>query len=581
MRYLLTAINAKYIHSNPAVYLLRESVPEEWKGKVRIAEFTINQYPDRILAGIYRERPDFLAISCYIWNMAHVRWLLDEIKKVLPQVKVWLGGPEAAYSSQELLARFSAVDGIMTGEGEVTFPALIREYEQAFSEGRDADLRDIPGAAVRLSGQGEAGPAVLHDLDKLPFIYKDLSLFENRIIYYESSRGCPFSCSYCLSAGEKGVRFRSLDLVEAELQHFLDGKVRQVKFLDRSFNCNEERTIRIWDYLRTHDNGVTNFHFELEPELLTDRELDLLLSLRPGQVKVEIGVQSTNRETLAAVRRKECSEHLEACAARLLHSGNVHVHLDLIAGLPFEDYESFRVSFNTVYGMHPHELQLGFLKILHGTPLEQEASQYGIRYLEEAPYEVLSTNWLSYEDILQLKRIEEVLEIYYNSGQFSRSMRVLETLFPDPFTMYEALADYYDRKGLFLQTSARTKRYDILLDFIREYFASKTIDSTLTDRFRELLTYDYYLRESAKRRPSFAPGRAPCKRNDRYHEEIFHFPVGMIRPYGGAALPAEFSFRRAEDSLLSEKDARTWRYAYFYDERDPVTRDAKVQQITE
>ena len=564
MKYLLAAINAKYIHSSPAVWLLQGSVPEKYRSLVQIAEYTINEYPSEILAKIYREKPDVLAISCYIWNERTVDWLLPELAKILPETAIWLGGPEVCYNAEETLRKYSAVTGVMTGEGEVSFPGIVEAYEKK-ADSRQDFLMQVPGLLFRKTDGSfcRTAPAIVEDLDTLPFIYDNLTPFENRILYYESSRGCPFSCAYCVSAREQGLRLKSFPVVEKQLQFFLDHRVPQVKFLDRSFNCGQERTLAIWSYLKEHDNGITNFHFELEPQLLTDPEISLLTMLRCGQFQVEIGVQSTNEQTLAALGRKGNYDKLARDVSALLDAGNMHVHLDLIAGLPYEDYVSFRNSFNDVYRLHPNELQLGFLKILHGTPLEQETEQYGIRHLDKAPYEVLSTNWLSYDEIIRLKQMEEVLEIYWNSGQFSTTMRVLETFFPNPFSMYEALAEYYDQGGLFVQTPARIRRYTILLDFIEKTLGSRHPSLAL---FKELLTYDIYLRENMKSRPAFAPEPVCQKRREDTHEEIFHYPVHRIRPHGMASLP--------EDLRVPGR----YQLRFDYSNRDTVSKNAFIEQ---
>ena len=565
MKYLLAAINAKYIHSSPAVWLLRDSVPAPLRSLAHIAEYTINEYPAEILAKIYREKPDLLALSCYIWNERTVDWLLPELAKILPDTAIWLGGPEVCYNAEEILRKYPSVTGVMTGEGEVSFPALVKTYEEEQGSRPDPDqLARVPGLAFRRADGSvcRTVPAIVQALDSLPFIYDTLTSFENRILYYESSRGCPFSCAYCVSAREQGLRLKSLPVVERQLQFFLDHRVPQVKFLDRSFNCRQDRTLAIWSYLKEHDNGITNFHFELEPQLLTAPEIELLCTLRRGQIQVEIGVQTTNEKTLAALGRKGNYAKLTEDVSALLTAGNMHVHLDLIAGLPYEDYATFGSSFNDVYRLHPHELQLGFLKILHGTPLEQETARYGIRYLDKAPYEVLSTNWLSYDDIIRLKQMEEVLEIYWNSGQFSHTMRVLEEHFADPFSMYEALAQYYDRGGLFVRTPARIRRYDILLDFIQETLGPAHPDLPL---FQELLTYDLYLRENMKSRPAFAPAPVYQKRREDHHEEIFQYPVHLIRPHGTSALPSDLRI------------PGQYRLQFDYTRRDPVSRNAFVE----
>ena len=336
------------------------------------------------------------------------------------------------------------------------------------------------------------------DLSKVPFPYKDLQDFDHRIIYYESSRGCPFSCSYCLSSVDKKLRFRSLDLVRKELQFFLDHKVPQVKFVDRTFNCKHDHAMAIWKYIVEHDNGITNFHFEIAADLLREEELELMATMRPGLIQLEIGVQSTNLQTLEAIHRK--TDFLRICQiVERIHSfGNIHQHLDLIAGLPYEDYDSFHHSFNDVYALRPQQFQLGFLKVLKGSLMKQMEKEYGIVHKEKEPYEVLSTNWITYEDVLNLKKVENMVEVYYNSGQFENSLKYVETLFPDSFTMYEALGRFYEQNGYDCISHNRLRRYEILLEFI------ESLKQGDVQKGADALVLDLYLREKLKSRPSFA-----------------------------------------------------------------------------
>ena len=502
MKFLLVAINAKYIHSNPAIYSLKAYAGEIPGVQVELAEYTINQQQEEILADIYGRRPDAVGFSCYIWNSNMVRGLLAELPKLLPEIKLWLGGPEATYDGETLLSQYPMLTGIMVGEGEATFRELLEYYGGSGEKG----LKDIAGLCLPTGYTASRG---ILDMNELPFPYGELEAFENKIIYYETSRGCPFRCSYCLSSVEKSVRMRSMDKVKKELQYFLDNRVKQVKFVDRTFNCNREHAIAVWQYLKENDNSVTNFHFEISADLLREEEIDLLNSLRPGLVQLEIGVQSVNPATLKAIERVMDLERLEAAVEKIRIGGRVHQHLDLIAGLPYEDYESFRNSFNRVYRMRPEQLQLGFLKVLKGSAMAEKAKQYGIRYLSCPPYEVLSTDWLSYEDILRLKRIEKMLELYYNSGQFGHTLPILERVFTDPFSMYEELGNFYERKDYLINSPARAHRYQVLLDFAGE------CDRERLPLYRELLTYDMFLRENLKSRPDFAADIAPYKEEIR------------------------------------------------------------------
>lgn len=505
MRILLTAINAKYIHSNLAIYSLKASA-RECASHVELAEFTINHRMEEILREIYKREPEVLLFSCYIWNMEQVRELIRECAKVLPRVPIWLGGPEASFRAGELLFQYRELTGILRGEGEESFRLLARYYVK-----RTGSLEEIPGAVFRLSEGKEEEGAEIHenafgkplDLSMLPFPYQGLSDFEHRIIYYESSRGCPFSCSYCLSSVEKQVRFRDLKLVFEELQYFLDAGVTQVKFVDRTFNCDSNRTLAIWTYLLEHDNGVTNFHFEIGADLLNEEELALMSRMRPGLIQLEIGVQSVNPKTLEAIHRKTDLEKLRANVARIHRMGNIHQHLDLIAGLPYEDYTSFAHSFDEVFALKPEQLQLGFLKILKGSLMYREARRYGIVYQDKPPYEVLYTDSLSFSDILQLKAIEEMVEIYYNSHQFQYTLEKLLKAYTSPFRFFEGLADFYEQKGLSGRNHSRLRRYEILRDFILENHPGEEAV------YEELLTIDLYLREKVKKRPSFAADQRP------------------------------------------------------------------------
>ena len=513
MKFLLTAVNAKYIHSNPAIYSLRAYAGVTYEQHIELAEYTINHSLQSILTGIYEKKPDVIGFSCYIWNIRMIEELLEELPKIMPRVPIWVGGPEVTYRAAEFLEQHPSVQGVMVGEGEATFLEVLRYYlEESISLSQIAGIvyRDEKGRII----QNE--PRELTNLDRLPFLYHNLEPFTNRIIYYETGRGCPYRCSYCLSSIDKTVRLRSFSVVREELQFFLDHQVTQVKFVDRTFNCNRKHAMDIWQYLIEHDNGVTNFHFEIEADILSEEELALLAKARPGLFQMEIGVQTANPETLHEIRRTARLDRIEHAVAQLKRAGNIHVHLDLIAGLPFEDYESFGHSFDTVYAMEPEQLQLGFLKVLWGSYMQEKAKDYELKYLTTAPYEVLSTKWLSYGDVVRLKRVEEMVELYYNSNQFTTTLPLLEAFFARPFAMYQALADFYEDNGYFVTTPSRIYRYQVLLDFILSIAPGEHLAY-----FKEALTYDIYLRENAKSRPDFAPDLQEYKNviTDFYREE--------------------------------------------------------------
>ena len=567
MKFLLAAINAKYIHSNPGVYSLcafaRTKIPG---ADIEIGEYTINHQMDLILQDIYRRKPDFIGFSCYIWNISYIMEIVRDVKKVLPEAEIWLGGPEVSYDAKKVLTREPDVRGIMRGEGELTFTELVRAYLQrektsvpdgytgeSFrgqakeetsgcaentrmpenAEGENAhsdrlDLSQIPGITYRAANGEieEHGPQRLLSLDEIPFYYDDMAGFENRIVYYESSRGCPFSCSYCLSSIDKTVRFRSLDLVLPELQFFLDHKVPQVKFVDRTFNCKREHTLGIWRYLVEHDNGITNFHFEVSADIFDEEELELIGKMRPGLIQLEIGVQSTNPDTIREIHRHMDLVKLKRAVDRVYDYRNTHQHLDLIAGLPYENYESFMRSFDDVYRMRPDQLQMGFLKVLKGSYMEEQVAAYDLKYRGIPPYEVLSTKWLPYSDVIRLKGVEDMVEVYYNSGQFPATMKLLEKRFQRPSEIFVNLAEYYEKNGLTGISHSRLARYEILYRFLEEDMREEERDHVTAAKvpetgqpsladFRDSLMYDLYVRENIKSRPSFASDQSPYKKEVR------------------------------------------------------------------
>ncbi len=581
MKFLLAAINAKYIHSNPAIYSLRAYAGDRYAQHIELGEYTINKSISDILADIYKRKPKAIGFSCYIWNFFMVQELLVELHKLLPETELWLGGPEVSFQCEDTLWQFPFIKGIMVGEGEETFLSLLKYY---LGEGAKS-LKDIAG--LMLSG-GFTGTREPVELSKVPFLYtaggkSGMEEFENRIIYYESSRGCPFRCSYCLSSIEKKVRLRDLELVKSELQFFLDQKVPQVKFIDRTFNCNHEHAKAIWRYILEHDNGVTNFHFEVAADLLDEEELALLGQMRPGLAQLEIGVQTTNSETLKEIRRVTNLEKLKRAVATLQQGHNVHLHLDLIVGLPYEGYESFAKSFGDVHAMKPEQLQLGFLKVLKGSYMYEKAADYGLQYLSKPPYEVLFTNWLSFEEVLRLKQIEEMVELYYNSNQFTHTLPLLEKHYDNPFYLYEAMADFYQAEGYFLKAPARSYRYQVLLQF------AKSIDSAREALYQESLTYDLYLRENAKSRPEFAMDTAPFKaafhaffsEEDRVRQLLPHYAVYDMKQVSKMTHLEWFSYPVWDPQQAAAFQAlpKPQKVLFDYQIRSPLTKEAAVHLV--
>lgn len=589
MKVLLAAINAKYIHSNLGIYSLKtygEKMLKEWElaeqAEISLAEYTINHQMEQILQDIYKRKPDVIGFSCYIWNISYVKVILADIKKVLPDVKIWAGGPEVSYHGEAFLKEEPAVDLVMMGEGEITFAHFLK----ALLEGED--LKQVPGLMVR-NADGtftDTGFRQVMDMSQIPFPYAfmDMKELEHRIIYYESSRGCPFSCAYCLSSIDKKLRFRSLDLVLPELEWFLQAKVPQVKFVDRTFNCKKSHAMAIWQYIRDHDNGVTNFHFEIAADLLDKDELDLLSTMRPGLVQLEIGVQSTNEKTLEAIRRKTDIEEICEITETINSWHNIHQHLDLIAGLPWEDLKRFKQSFNDVYEMEPEQLQLGFLKVLKGSYMEELIPTCDLLYSAAPPYEVLCTKWLSYGDVLELKDIEEMTEVHYNSRQFTCTLKELEKEFDTPYEMFSFMAGYYNKNHLFGISHSRIARYEILWKIIQERLekngkcetqamAENVNISEKLELYRDLLMTDLYLRENVKSRPTFARDLSSSK---DFVREFFQKEEKT---------PEHLSGYEGYDSRQMAKMAhleplRDGTYLLFdYKKRDPLSYNARTVRV--
>lgn len=548
MKILLVACNAKYIHSNLAVYDL-QAYASDYADHIVLKEYTINQQKDDIMRDIYLEHPDVVCVSCYIWNLSFVKELMADLIKILPGADFWAGGPEVSYDAEKFLTENSEFKGVMVGEGEETFKELAGYYV----EKNPQDLKNMTGICYRDGDQIiHNGWRQIMDLSSIPFIYKDLSEFKNRIIYYESSRGCPFSCSYCLSSIDKKLRFRDTETVKKELQFFIDNKVPQVKFVDRTFNCKHDHAMAIWKYINEHDNGVTNFHFEISADLLREEELQEMSTMRPGLIQLEIGVQSTNPDTIKAIHRTMDFEKLKGIVDRIHSFGNIHQHLDLIAGLPYEDYDSFRHSFNDVYALKPQQLQLGFLKVLKGSHMMEMCKEYGIVYKTQEPYEVLSTKWLDYDHVLKLKTVENMVEVYYNSGQFQNTLEYLENFFQDAFSIYERLGSFYMEKGYGDVSHTRMRRYEILLEFLED------VPEISMDQVKDQMVYDLYLRENLKSRPGFARDQKPFER------QVWDFRK------------REKVAKNAHVEVFADGTVLLFNYA----DRDPLTNNAYVTDVT-
>ena len=490
MKKLLVGINAKFIHSNLAIRYIQKYAKIK-NQIIDIEEYTINQPIDDILSSIIEAKVDILGFSCYIWNIDYIKKLIKMIKKITPETKIILGGPEVSYESIDFLKSEEAVDYIVRGEGEASTTNLFQVIEV------DGLVEEVSGITYRVGNDiKETKQGIVQNMDDIPFVYEDsMENLEHRLIYYETSRGCPYSCEYCLSSIEKGVRFRSLDKIYGELQFFLDKKVKQVKFVDRTFNAKKSHAIGIWEYLKEHDNGYTNFHFEIVADIIDDKMIKLLKTLRVGLIQLEIGIQSTNEATIVDINRATNFLELKKRILEIKSGNNIHIHLDLIAGLPKEDKKAFMNSFDDVMFMRPEQLQLGFLKVLKGSMMYKKQKDYNLSYREFPPYEIISTNDMSYTVINELKQIEKLLEIYYNSGQFVQSIEYLMTSFDSEFRFFEEFAIYWKKEELEKYKHARISLYEIVYKFARVYVED--------DFLKELLIHDFCSKENPKKLPIF------------------------------------------------------------------------------
>lgn len=575
MKILLCAVNAKYIHSNLAIYSLKAYSKETAKDhgwEVKLKEYTINHYAEDILTDIYLEKADVVVFSCYIWNISMIYDICEDLKQAAPQVQIWLGGPEVSYDSEKVLTSHPEISLVMCGEGERTFDLLLK----------GENVRNISGITWREGEKIYSNPqGPLLSMDELPFVYQNMANFEHKIVYYETSRGCPFSCSYCLSSIDKTVRLRSLSKVYEEIEFFMEQRVPQVKFVDRTFNCNRNHARSIWNYLVEKDNGVTNFHFEVSADLITEEDIAIMKKMRPGLIQLEIGVQSTYEPTIKEIRRTMNLEKLQDKVSKIKALGNIHQHLDLIAGLPYENLERFVTSYNDVYSMEPDQLQLGFLKVLKGSYMEEKANDYELVYRKKPVYEVISTKWMSFDDLLLLKKVEEMTEVYYNSCQFRYTLSYLLHFAKSPFDFYRELGEYYEEKGLHDRKHNRASRYEILMHFAWEKgYGEKEV-------VRELLTFDLYLRENMKSRPEWAKN---LKEWNKLHLEFFRNEelAGKYikeESYDSRKAARQYhievmSFDPVATAKTGEKTGDTEHILFDYAHRNPLTMDARTTGIS-
>lgn len=488
------ALNAKFIHSSLALRSI-EKYCRKFGTELKVCEFTINNSEDFIISEIYKMKPDVLGFSCYIWNIEMILNIISVIKKILPNVKIIVGGPEVSYEYDYLFQK--GIDFVIIGEGEKTAFELV-----SYLNGENKNisrLDEINGISYSNSEKIiVTNPRSPLPLDEIPFVYNDNSIsnLENKIIYYEASRGCPYKCQYCLSSVEQGVRFLSLERVFSDLKFFLDKKVKQVKFVDRTFNCHKKFAISIWEFLIKNDNGITNFHFEVSADILDEDMFSVLKKARKQLFQLEIGVQSTNLNTLSAIQRKTDLDDLFKKVLKIKSFKNIHQHLDLIAGLPFEDYKSFGKSFNDVYSVYPEQLQLGFLKLLRGSGLRRDSKKYGIVYNDKAPYEVLFTKKVSFEEMTTLKYIAEMVETYYNSGKCINTVKFAVRYFDGAFAFFEKLALFWIEKKYHEVSHNKMKLYTIMFEFCVSYIND-------VDKLKDILKFDMFLNDNVKNFPEW------------------------------------------------------------------------------
>ena len=522
MKILISTLNSKFTHSSLAIMSIKKFSTiynEQYNDHIFLKEFTINHHDEYIVSNIFKENPDIICFSCYIWNIDKTKQIISVLKKILPHVKIILGGPEVSFDYEELIER-SIADIIVIGEGEQTFFELM----QYFLEDGNTTLHSIKSIAFLDEGvcvSTQKRPALSLDAIPFPYTSEDLNYLKDRIIYYESSRGCPFECAYCLSSIDRGVRFLSLQRTYSDLRFFLDEKMPKVKFIDRTFNCNAERTEKIWRFLIENDNGITCFHFEVCADILTDKLLDCLKYAREGLFQFEIGVQSTNPRTLDEIRRNTNFEKLSDFVVKIRKLNNIHLHLDLIAGLPLEDLESFGRSFDDVYFLNPHKLQLGFLKLLKGSYLHDNADFFGIVCEDKSPYTVLYTKDMSFADICKLREIEKVLDIFYNSKKFYYTLKFVLDNVSSPFQFYLEYSEYLEAKRFFDMPHSSIALYDIFFQYCSESLYDQI------DIIKELLIFDLYRIDKVTKLPSFIEKRDTLIRQQgrSHHVQQFYYNV--------------------------------------------------------
>ena len=479
MKIIIATLNSKYTHTSLALRHIGNWIKRA-NFDAELAEYTINTPIYQIIGDLYRKSPDVLIFSVYIWNGAETRAIAAELKKLMPKVTIIFGGPEVSFDSKRELAENHDLDFITCGEGEQVTENLLKALEKDESE---RDYENIKSLTWRNGSDIVENP--LEDpisMEKLIFPYPDLEQLTNRILYYESSRGCPYNCSYCLSSATKGVRFRSDEKFKQDLRQFIDAEVRQVKFIDRTFNANPDRALAMWKFLSDEDKGITNFHFEITAELLRTQDLEFLVTVRPGLFQFEIGIQTTLKEASEAVNRRLAFEQLQIPVKTLLEAGNIHIHVDLIAGLPFESYSRFLKSLDDVYGLNPQVLQLGFLKLIKGSQIRDQINDHAYIFENYQPYEILQNAYIKFEELLMLKDIEECLEHLHNSKRFGRSLKLVLNHYSAPSDFFERFSQWLRSQGHFNEAIKTDSWFELLWQFANDQHPlEKVLQALKTD----------------------------------------------------------------------------------------------------
>lgn len=489
MKVLLTAINSKFIHSNLAVRYLKSFTKDiSYHGVIK--EFTINDREERILEEIIKEKPDVVAFSTYIWNVELISRVANLIKRVNPKIEILYGGPEVSFDSVQFL-KDNVGEYVIEGEGEKTYRDFLL-YKLG-----EIDLEKVRGLHYKFGNKvysNEKRP--LMSMNEIVFPYEEDEDLSNKIVYYEASRGCPFNCKYCLSSTSHGVRFLDSERILNQLKYFINKKVRLVKFVDRTFNCNHKFSMAIWKFLIEQDTN-TQFHFEISADILKDEEIKLLSNAPEGRFQFEVGVQTTNDDVLRNINRFVNFSDIKEKVVELMAIKNIKQHLDLIAGLPGEDYNSFVRSFNDVYGIRPEEIQLGFLKLLKGSSMREEANNYGMEFSPYPPYEILKTDKITYDELLKLKKVEEMVDKYYNSKKFKLIIGYFEDKFDSPFEFYYSLGLFFENRGYFNKNIGNIEYYKVFLDFNSEILKN---DNKIIN---EIVKFNYLLYNKNRGLPEF------------------------------------------------------------------------------